>query len=86
MERNVAALSSQHSDIWMASPPYHPPPGPHLPDLLLYHLLPATHDNIRSGILVGAIIAVLNALLVLGYCASQGGMDVDSLPFLSEEG
>ena len=49
------------------------------------HLLAATHANISSGIQVGAIIAVLKALLVLGHSASKGGRDVASLPCLSEE-
>ena len=35
--------------------------------------------------MVGAIIAVLKALLVLGHSAPKGPRDVSSLSFLSEE-
>jgi len=49
------------------------------------HLLAATHANISSGILVGAIIAVLKALLVLGHSASKGPRDVSTIALLTEE-
>ena len=69
----------------IASPRAYPANPPGIKLSCDRHLLAATHANISSGILVGAIIAVLKALLVLGHSASKGGRDVASLPFLSEE-
>ena len=40
------------------------------------HLLAATHANVSSGIILGAIVAVLKALLVLGHSAQKSSVDV----------
>ena len=40
------------------------------------HLLASTHANVSSGIILGAIVAVLKALLVLGHSAQKSSVDV----------
>ena len=49
------------------------------------HLLASTHSSVSSGIILGAIVAVLKALLVLGHSAAKTSMDVSSIPHLSED-
>ena len=49
------------------------------------HLLASTHSNVSSGIILGAIVAVLKALLVLGHSAPKSSHDIASMSFLSEE-
>ena len=49
------------------------------------HLLASTHANVSSGIILGAIVAVLKALLVLGHSAPKSSVDVSSMSYLSED-
>ena len=50
------------------------------------HLLASTHSNVSSGIILGAILVALKALLVLGQHQSQrSSVDVANMPYLSED-